>query len=103
MGVYAPGKLFVAADLEAFYGPDAAGYAQAVIAPMDYTVEATDATSGVITVTTVDHFGDAVSVTLPYSNLTSEGVTIDFTNMLGNYGITACDCALFTKEIVAVQ
>ena len=103
MGVYAPGKLFVAADLEAIYGPDAAGYAQAVIAPMDYTVEATDATSGVITVTTVDHFGDAVSVTLPYSNLTSEGVTIDFTNMLGNYGITACDCALFTKEIVAVQ
>ena len=103
MGVYAPGKLFVAADLEAVYGPDAAGYAQAVIAPMDYTVEATDATSGVITVTTVDHFGDAVSVTLPYSNLTSEGVTIDFTNMLGNYGVAACDCTLFTKEIVAVQ
>ena len=103
MGVYAPGKLFVAADLEAAFGPDAAGYAQAVIAPMDYTVEATDATSGVITVTTVDHFGDAVSVTLPYSNLTSEGVTIDFTNMLGNYGIAACECSLFTKEIIAVQ
>lgn len=103
MGVYAPGKLFVAVDLEAVYGPDAAGYAQTIIAPMDYTVEATDATSGVITVTTVDHFGDAVSATLPYSNLTSEGVTIDFTNMLGNYGIAACDCTLFTKEIVAVQ
>ena len=103
MGVYAPGKLFVAADLEAAFGPDAAGYAQAVIAPMDYTVEATDATSGVITVTTVDHFGDAVSATLPYSNLTSEGVTIDFTNMLGNYGIAACECSLFTKEIIAVQ
>lgn len=103
MGVSAAGKLFVGADLESVYGPEAAGYAQTIITPMDYTVEATDATSGVITVTTVDHFGDVVSATLPYSNLTSEGVTIDFTNMLGNAGVTACDCTLFTKEIVAVQ
>ena len=103
MGVYAPGKLFAAADLEAFYGPEAAGYAQTVIAPVDYTVEATDATSGVITVTALDHFGEAVLVTLPYSNLTAEGVTIDFTNMLGNVGVTVCECSLFTKEIVAVQ
>lgn len=103
MGVYAPGKLFAAADLEAFYGPEAAGYAQTVIAPVDYTVEATDATSGVITVTALDYFGEAVLVTLPYSNLTAEGVTIDFTNMLGNVGVTVCECSLFTKEIVAVQ
>ena len=103
MGVSAAGKFFVGADLESVYGPEAAGYAQTVIAPMDYTVEATDATSGNIKVTTVDHFGDAVNVTLPYSNLTAESVTIDFTNMLGGYGVTACDCTLFTKEIVAVQ
>ena len=103
MGVSAAGKFFVGADLESVYGPEAAGYAQTVIAPMDYTVEATDATSGNIKVTTVDHFGDAVNVTLPYSNLTAESVTIDFTNMLGGYGVTACDCTLSTKEIVAVQ
>ena len=103
MGVSAAGKFFVGADLESVYGPEAAGYAQTVIVPMDYTVEATDATSGNIKVTTVDHFGDAVNVTLPYSNLTAESVTIDFTNMLGGYGVTACDCTLFTKEIVAVQ
>ena len=103
MGVTMPGKLFVGADLESFYGPDAAGYAQAIIAPMDYTVEALDATSGNIKVAAVDHFGDVVNVNLPYSNLTSESVTIDFTNMLGSYGVTACDCTLFTKEIVSVM
>ncbi len=102
-GVTASGKFFVGADLESFYGPEAAGYAQAIIPPMDYTVEALDATSGNINVTTVDHFGDPVNVTLPYSNLTAESVTIDFTNMLGSAGVTACDCTLFTKEIIAVQ
>lgn len=103
MGVAAAGKFLVGADLESFYGPEAAGYAQAIIPPMDYTVEALDATSGNINVTTVDHFGDPVNVTLPYSNLTAESVTIDFTNMLGSAGVTACDCTLFTKEIIAVQ
>ena len=103
MGVTMPGKLFVGADLESFYGPDAAGYAQAIIAPMDYTVEALDATSGNIKVAAVDHFGDVVNIALPYSNLTAESVTIDFTNMLGSAGITTCDCTLFTKEILSVQ
>ena len=103
MGVTMPGKLFVGADLESFYGPDAAGYAQAIIAPMDYTVEALDATSGNINIAAVDHFGDVVNIALPYSNLTAESVTIDFTNMLGSAGITTCDCTLFTKEIVSVM
>ena len=103
MGVSVAGKLLVGADLESVYGPDAAGYAQAIIAPMDYTVEALDATSGNIKIASVDHFGDVVNIALPYSNLTAESVTIDFTNMLGSYGVTACDCTLFTKEIVSVQ
>ena len=103
MGVSVAGKLFVGADLESVYGPDAAGYAQAIIAPMDYTVEALDATSGNINIAAVDHFGDVVNIALPYSNLTAESVTIDFTNMLGSAGITTCDCTLFTKEIVSVQ
>ena len=103
MGVSVAGKLFVGADLESVYGPDAAGYAQAIIAPMDYTVEALDATSGNINIAAVDHFGDVVNIALPYSNLTAESVTIDFTNMLGSAGITTCDCTLFTKEILSVQ
>ena len=103
MGVSVAGKLFVGADLESVYGPDAAGYAQAIIAPMDYTVEALDATSGNINIAAVDHFGDVVNIALPYSNLTAESVTIDFTNMLGSAGITTCDCTLFTKEIVSVM
>ena len=103
MGVSVAGKLFVGADLESVYGPDAAGYAQVIIAPMDYTVEALDATSGNINIAAVDHFGDVVNIALPYSNLTAESVTIDFTNMLGSAGITTCDCTLFTKEILSVQ
>ena len=103
MGVSLAGKLLVGADLESVYGPDAAGYAQAIIAPMDYTVEALDATSGNIKIAAVDHFGDVVNIALPYSNLTAESVTIDFTNMLGSAGVTTCDCTLFTKEILSIQ
>lgn len=103
MGVSVAGKLFVGADLESVYGPEAAGYAQVIIAPMDYTVEALDATSGNINIAAVDHFGDVVNIALPYSNLTAESVTIDFTNMLGSAGVTTCDCTLFTKEILSVQ
>ena len=46
-----------------------------------------------------DHFGDVSNVELPYSNLAAESVTVDFTNMLGNMGITACECTLYTKEV----
>lgn len=104
LGVTAPGKFFIGADLESVYGPDAAGYAQNIMGSVfDFTVQATDATSGNIVLAVTDHFGDTTNVPVPYSNLTAEGVTIDFTNVFGNYGITTCECTLFTKDIVSVQ
>ena len=104
MGVSAAGKFFVGADLESVFGPEAAGYAQNIMgAVYDYTVQATDATSGNILLAVTNQFGDVTNVPIPYSNLTAESVTIDFTNVFGNLGVTACDCTLFTKEIVAVQ
>lgn len=100
MGVTLPGKLIVALDGESAYGADAAGIAMMMQGMMfDYTVETTDASSGKVVIKQVDHFGDAQNVELPYSNLTAESVTVDFTNMLGNMGITVCECTLFTKEV----
>lgn len=100
MGVTLPGKLIVALDGESAYGADAAGIAMMMQGMMfDYTVETTDASSGKVVIKQVDHFGDGQNVELPYSNLTAESVTVDFTNMLGNMGITVCECTLFTKEV----
>ena len=104
LGVTAPGKFFIGADLESVYGPDAAGYAQNIMGSVfDFTVQTTDATSGNIVLAVTDLFGDTTNVPVPYSNLTAESVTIDLTNVLGNAGITTCECTLFTKNIVAVQ
>ena len=100
MGVSMPGKLLVALDAESAYGAEAAGIAMLQQGMMyDYTVEATDATSGKVVLKVTDHFGDVSDVELPYSNLAAESVTVDFTNMLGNVGITACECTLYTKEV----
>lgn len=100
MGVTLPGKLIVALDAESAYGAQAAGVAMMQPGMMyDYTIEATDATSGKVLLKVTDHFGDVSNVELPYSNLTAESVTVDFTNMLGNMGITVCECTLFTKEV----
>lgn len=100
MGVSMPGKLLVALDAESAYGAEAAGIAMLQQGMMyDYTVEATDATSGKVVLKVTDHFGDVSDVELPYSNLAAESVTVDFTNMLGNMGITACECTLYTKEV----
>ena len=57
------------------------------------------ATSGTVSIVALDHSGDATVVDLPYTNLTAESVTVDFTNMLGNVGITVCECSLFTKNV----
>ena len=100
MGVTLPGKLIVALDAESAYGAQAAGVAMMQPGMMyDYTIEATDATAGKVLLKVTDHFGDVSNVELPYSNLTAESVTVDFTNMLGNMGITVCECTLFTKEV----
>ena len=98
LGVTMPGKLIVAVDAETAYGPDAAGIGQMQMM-YDYSVAATDATSGKIVIAQTDHFGDVTNVEVPYSNLTADSVTVDFTNMLGNMGITVCQCSLFTKQL----
>ena len=98
LGVTMPGKLIVAVDAETAYGPDAAGIGQMQMM-YDYSVAATDATSGKIVIAQTDHFGDVTNVEVPYSNLTADSVSVDFTNMLGNMGITVCQCSLFTKQL----
>lgn len=98
LGVTMPGKLIVAVDAETAYGPDAAGIGQMQMM-YDYSVAATDATSGKIVIAQTNHFGDVTNVEVPYSNLTADSVSVDFTNMLGNMGITVCQCSLFTKQL----
>lgn len=98
LGVTMPGKLIVAVDAESAYGPDAAGIGQMQMM-YDYSVAATDATSGKIVIAQTNHFGDVTNVEVPYSNLTADSVSVDFTNMLGNMGITVCQCSLFTKQL----
>ena len=98
MGVTTAGKLVIACDLESVYGAQAAGFAQAMMS-YDYLVTPTDATSGTVSIVALDHYGDATVVDLPYTNLTAESVTVDFTNMLGSAGITVCECSLFTKNV----
>ena len=96
LGVTTPGALYVAVDYESVYGPEAAGM-WATMVQATYTVEATDATSGNIVLTTTDHFGDTVKTNIPYSNLTEDSVTIDFTNMLGMPGNGPC--TIYTGEV----
>lgn len=96
LGVSAPGQLMVIADYESIYGAQAAGMWAPMIA-VAYTVEATDATSGKILLQQTDHFGDIQTTEIPYTNLTADSVTIDFTNMLGMPG--ANPCTLYTGEV----
>ena len=93
LGVTAPGYLLFGASLEPIYGAQAAGQWQAVMAPLPYTITATDATSGVITIAQTDIFGDVTNVALAYSNLTENSVTIDLTNMGMGAG---WQCTLYT-------
>ena len=93
LGVSAPGYLVFGASLEPIYGAQAAGQWQALMSPLPYTVTATDATSGIITISQTDHFGDVAKFDLSYSNLTENSVTIDLTNMGMGAGWT---CTLYT-------
>ena len=97
LGVTAPGSLIFGASLEPIYGAAAAGQWQMVMAPLPYTVTATDATSGVISVEQTDHFGDKTTINLAYSNLTETSVTIDLTNMGMGAG---WQCTLYTGKAV---
>lgn len=96
LGVTTPGTLYVAVDYESVYGPEAAGM-WAPVVQSAYTVEATDATSGNVVITQTNMFDEVTTTKLPYSNLTEESVTIDFTNMLGVPG--SGPCTLYTGEV----
>ena len=96
LGVSTPGMLYILVDYESVYGPEAAG----MWAPMvqaTYAVEATDATSGNIVLIQSNMFGEVSTTNVPYSNLTAESVTIDFTNILGMPGNGPC--TLYTGEV----
>lgn len=95
LGVSTAGQLIVAVDYESIYGAEAAG----VWAPqmqVAYTVEATDATSGKIVLSQTNMYDEVTKTEIPYSNLTADSVTIDFTNM-GIGGEAAC--TLYTGEV----
>ena len=96
LGVSTPGQLYVAVDYESIYGAQAAGMWAPMVA-VNYSVEATDATSGKILVQSSNMYGEVSTVEVPYSNLTADSVTIDFTNLLSMPG--NCPCTLYTGEV----
>ena len=80
-GVTAEGKLAVGYDLSAAYGDELPAEMQGMYMQYmawDYTVTPTDATSGVITVSSYDHFGDVVSTEGTYSNFDGTTMTVTF-------------------------
>lgn len=96
LGVSTPGQLYVAVDYESIYGEQAAGMWAPMVA-VNYSVEATDATSGKILVQSSNMYGEVSTVEVPYSNLTADSVTIDFTNLLSMPGNGPC--TLYTGEV----
>lgn len=91
-GVTTSGKLAVAYDMLAVYGEDA-GIPEEMrwmqYLAWDYEITANDATSGVITISSVDHFGDVQTTEGTYSEWNGETclVTIDVL-MLENVTMT---------------
>ena len=80
-GVTTPGKLAVAYDIMAVYGEDA-GVPEEMrwmqYMAWDYEVEATDATSGVITIMSTDHFGDTVTTEGTYTDWDGTSCVVNF-------------------------
>jgi hypothetical protein len=78
-GVTAEGKLAVGYDLSAAYGDELPAEMQGMYMQYmawDYTITPTDATSGIITVSSYDHFGDVVSTYGSYSNFDGTTMTV---------------------------
>ena len=90
LGVSFPGQLVVGVDYESIYGAEAAGQWAPYTAPMSYTVEPTDATSGNIVISQTNMFDEVTKTNIPYSELTAESVKVDFTNLLGMPGNGPC-------------
>jgi len=80
-GVTTPGKLAVAYDIMAVYGEEA-GIPEEMrwmqYMAWDYEVEATDATSGVITIMSTDHFGDTVTTEGTYTDWDGTSCVVNF-------------------------
>ena len=95
LGVSMPGQLVIGVDNETIYGAVAAGTGTPMVV-VAYVVTATSATEGVVTVQQQTMAG-VQETTLPYSNLTAEGVTIDFTNL--GFGIGAVNCPVYSKAV----
>lgn len=80
-GVTTPGKLAVAYDIMAVYGEDA-GVPEEMrwmqYMAWDYEVEATDATSGVITIMSTDHYGDTVTTEGTYTDWDGTSCVVNF-------------------------
>lgn len=86
-GVTTPGYLSVSYDMFAVYGEDAGlpeemrGYYMQYMA-WPYTVTATDAHSGVITISSVDHFGDTVTAEGTYTKLYGDVCKVTFPTLM---------------------
>ena len=96
LGVTTPGKLAVCVDLAAIYGEDGipaemVGMYMQYMA-WDYKVEATDATSGVFTISALDHFGELVETQGTYSEWNGTTCVVNFEMlMLSNVTMTVAE------------
>ena len=96
LGVTTPGKLAVCVDLAALYGEDGipaemVGMYMQYMA-WDYKVEATDATSGVFTISALDHFGELVETQGTYAEWNGTTCVVNFEMlMLSNVTMTVAE------------
>ncbi len=100
LGVTAEGSLLYGISYEDIYGSDAAGIWMNYGSMGAYTVEATDATSGVIKMTTYNHFEEEIITEIPYQNLTETTCEFNLENLLFVEGYQT---ATLSEEVIPVQ
>lgn len=95
-GVYAPGKLSIAYDMESVYGAEnlpaeMLGKYQ-VYMQVDYELTATDATSGTVTISTQNMFGETETATGTYTDWNGTTCTFNLASlMISNAVMTASE------------
>lgn len=100
LGVSQADYLLYAVSMEDIYGESAAGVWQQYGGLGTYSVTATDATSGVVTMQAYNAmFDEYTSVEIPYKDLTETTCTFDFTDllMIGEYTCT------LSEEVIPVM
>ena len=96
LGVTTPGKLAVCYDAAAVYGAEnlpaeMVGMYMQYLA-WDYKVEATDATSGVFTISALDHFGELVETQGTYAEWNGTTCVVNFEMlMISNVTMTVAE------------